>query len=99
MFATLVLHDIMLLAISLGSICGLFVHEFVVPRVWFRRKPKLHGEFNFLFSEDGIKAQGGFVSSIIAWALYTKVTESKRFYFLVYGLRAFNIIPKRAFAK
>lgn len=87
------------LLISLGTF-GLMifgVNYFRGPQRIYERNPKLHEEYNLQFSDEGIIFRSKDIDSAVQWSLYSKIQETERFYFLIYGKDSFTLVPKRVF--
>jgi hypothetical protein len=72
--------------------------HFVTPRLHYKRNPKFREQYNLQFSDDGIWFRSKGLESRLDWGFYSKVWETPRFYFLIYGKDMFTLIPKRAFS-
>ena len=59
-------------------IFGLYVN----PKRIFREEPKFQDEYNLVFKDAGILFQTEHINSTIAWNHYSKVKESKSFFYL-----------------
>ncbi len=88
----------LLVGISLVFILIFLMAFFVMPRKQFRSDPRFRDEYSLQFSEDSIHFKSAHLESTLQWSLYTKFTESRRFYILVYGENMITVIPKRVFA-
>lgn len=85
--------------ISIG-ILGLIIfclNYFAGPQRIYERNPKLHDEYNLQFSDEGIIFRSKDIDSALQWSLYSRIQETERFYFLIYGKDSFTLIPKRVF--
>ena len=85
--------------ISLG-IFGLLIfclNYFAGPQRIYDRNPKLREEYNLQFTDEGIIYRSKDIDSALQWSLYTRIQETERFYFLIYGKDSFTLIPKRVF--
>ena len=80
---------------------AVFVYKIFVdmPRRFFRGDPKLAGEYQLTFSEEGVRLQTPQIDSKLAWSLYTRVLENSSLYVIVYGkdARMMTVVPKRVF--
>jgi len=70
---------------------------YINPKRIFRSEPKFKDEYFLSFSNEGIAFKTEHINSNLQWNHYVKFSESKEFYYLVYGRFMFTIIPKRAF--
>ena len=70
---------------------------YINPKRIFRSEPKFKYEYFLSFSNDGVIFKTEHINSNLQWNHYVKFSESKEFYYLVYGRFMFTIIPKRAF--
>lgn len=70
---------------------------FVIPRIMFRKYPRLREEMSFVFSESAIALKTNTVEARLDWRLYNKFVEKKDVVVLYYGgNEGFTVIPKRA---
>ena len=70
---------------------------YINPKRIFRSEPKFKYEYHLIFSNDGIEFKTEHINSNLQWNHYVKFSETKEFYYLIYGTFMFTIIPKRAF--
>lgn len=70
---------------------------YINPKRIFRSEPKFKDEYFLSFSNNGIAFKTEHINSNLQWNYYVKFSESKEFYYLVYGTFMFTIIPKRVF--
>ena len=72
---------------------------FVLPGLWWRTQPKLHGEYQLDFAPEGIDFRTEGIESRLQWSLFRRVIREPDFYLLYYSRwSAFTVIPTRAFA-
>ena len=86
-----------LVAIGCLLLIMIIIVLYVNPKRFYKMQPKLHDEYNISFSYEGIIFRTININSTIAWNHYSKVRESKKFFYLIYGKFMFTIIPKRTF--
>ena len=86
-------------AVVVGLVLLLFnlYAYFVTPGQYFRRNAKLQEEYNLQFSEEGLLFRSKGLESKLEWNFYSKVWETRQFYFLCYDKDLFTLIPKRVF--
>lgn len=67
--------------------------------VWysFKFNPKFRESALLTFDESGIHFQTNSIESRIRWDFFNSLLENDTLYLLVYGRRAYSVIPKRAF--
>ncbi len=70
---------------------------YVVPGWSFQRSPKLHDEYDLLFSEEGIDFRIAHVGSKFDWTRYRGYLADESCWLLYYGKATFTAIPKRLF--
>jgi hypothetical protein len=70
---------------------------FVTPRQYFRQNVKFQEEYSLRFSEEGLLFRSKGLESKLEWSFYSKVWETRQFYFLCYDKDLFTLIPKRVF--
>jgi YcxB-like protein len=71
---------------------------YVAPRRAFGRDPRMKDDFDWQFSEQGIRQKTSHSEATFKWELFTRVIADRRFYLLGYGKHMFVPIPRRAFA-
>lgn len=95
--ADLKLLSVLCLAVTvcwaLVTITGLFI----LPRLAFRRQPRLRDECHLKFSPAGIHFKTAIVDSRLDWGLYSKALIDPHSIILYYGKRQFSLIPTRVF--
>ena len=69
----------------------------VIPRLAFRREPKLRDEYSLTFSPEAIHFRTEHIDSQLEWSLYSRAMIDAHSYVLYYGARQFTVIPKRVF--
>jgi hypothetical protein len=69
----------------------------IIPRLAFRRQPKLHDDYALSFSPDGIHFRTAHINSRLQWSLYSRAIVDAYSYLLYYGSNQFTVIPKRVF--
>ncbi|MEW6351561.1 MAG: YcxB family protein [Thermodesulfobacteriota bacterium] len=89
---------IVLIVASAVLLLGVAAAHFLIPRLRFRRDPKLRDHYTLVFSEQAISFRTAHIESQIAWKLYTHGWDTPDFYVLFYGTHSFSVIPKRAFS-
>jgi len=67
-------------------------------RLFFHRNPKFMGKYHLAFSESGIEFKTASLESKLAWTHYTRFLEDRDVALLIYGVRMYTVIPRRAFA-
>lgn len=86
---------------SLGVSCAftlmLIIAFLVIPKLLFRREPKLHDQYSLTFSEQGIRFNTEHIDSQLEWSLYSRALIDTYSYILYHGARSFTVIPKRVF--
>ncbi len=65
-------------------------------RFWYKRNPKFRDTYNLTFSENGIEFKTASIVSKLEWSLYRKYLENELLFILIYGSRAYTVIPKSA---
>jgi hypothetical protein len=86
-----------LLGAGLFGLAARYYTERVQPGRLFRSNPKFREEYRLTFSEEGVHFRSKGVESKLAWDFYSKVWETRDFYFLVYDVEMFSLVPKRVF--
>jgi hypothetical protein len=69
----------------------------VIPKLVFRREPKLRDEYSLTFSPEGIHFRTAHINSELQWAMYSHGLVSPHSFILYYGTHSFSVIPKRVF--
>ena len=88
--------------IFLLSGCGVFVLILIaalaaIPKLAWQRQPKLHENYSFTFTPDGIHFQTEHIDSQLQWNMYTHAVVDRDSFLLYYGADQFTVVPKRIF--
>jgi len=67
-------------------------------RIIFARNPRSRDPHDVTFADDGLHFKTPSVDARVAWSHYTRAAENGRVIVLIYGWRAYTVIPKRAFS-
>ncbi len=70
----------------------------LVVRYRFARMPKFQQPSELVFGQEVVHYRTDDVKSELLWSTWTELLEDERLFLLVYGPRAYALVPKRCFA-
>jgi ADP-ribose pyrophosphatase len=85
---------ILLTALAILFVTGLFIVPFVAI-AWWRRRDLLRQPTRFLANRDGVDYRNALMQSHLAWPMFTRLRETRRFFLLETGVQTV-FLPKRA---
>jgi len=83
---------------SLIFLAIFFLCWVVLPRISFKRQPKLKEPHEWSFSDEGITFRTTGINSKLDWSIFIKWLVGDDIYLLYYSKRSMIIIPRRAFS-
>jgi ADP-ribose pyrophosphatase len=85
---------ILLTALAILFVTGLFIVPFVAI-AWWRRRDLLRQPTRFLADRDGVDYRNALMQSHMTWPTFTRLRETRRFFLLETGVQTV-FLPKRA---
>lgn len=81
---------------TMGLIIGTLVYG-VMPIKIYNKSKRVQEPYDIAFDHDSIKFKTNSIDSVLQWTTYSKVWQSKNFFFLIQETNVYSVIPIRAF--